>query len=181
MAVACLAVALSFVARVGESTARPEPRLGFQEVSAAEKQASATFETRIKEYLFSTLLCSSVSSHSFSQNLANSSPAVKLALPLKEGSLRFAVMGDTGSGSAVQRQVADMMVSYRLAFPFDFVLMMGDNLYGAETPRDFEKKFSNVYKLLLDAKVKDQLYFQAISRTGETVDTGVLANQRTKK
>jgi len=46
-----------------------------------------------------------------------------------------------------------MMVRYRAAFPFDFVLMMGDNLYGSETPKDFEKKFSNVYKPLLDAKI----------------------------
>jgi hypothetical protein len=27
----------------------------------------------------------------------------------------------------------------------------------------------------------DQLYFQAISRTGETIDSGVIARQRPKK
>ena len=84
---------------------------------------------------------------------AASSP-VKLTLPLKEGSLRFAVIGDTGSGSQKQRDVGEMMVKYREAFPFEFVLMMGDNLYGGETPRDFEKKFSEPYKKLLDDKVK---------------------------
>jgi hypothetical protein len=78
---------------------------------------------------------------------------LKLTLPVKEGSLRFAVFGDTGSGSEKQRQVADMMVQYRSIFPFGFVLMMGDNLYGGETPKDFENKFSKVYKQLLDAKV----------------------------
>ena len=81
-------------------------------------------------------------------------PALKLTLPLKEGSLRFAVFGDTGSGTEKQRQVADMMVQYRTIFPFEFVLMMGDNLYGGESPKDFENKFSNVYKKLLDDKVK---------------------------
>jgi len=86
-------------------------------------------------------------------NNAAASP-VKLALPLKEGSLRFAVIGDTGSGTQKQRDVGEMMVKYREAFPFEFVLMMGDNLYGGETPRDFETKFSEPYKKLLDDKVK---------------------------
>ena len=99
--------------------------------------------------------------NAFSQNVAKgsnvSAPAsspLKLTLPVKDGSLRFAVMGDTGSGTEKQRQVADMMVRYRQLFPFEFVLMMGDNLYGSETPKDFENKFSDVYKKLLDDKVK---------------------------
>jgi hypothetical protein len=85
--------------------------------------------------------------------VGTSSP-LKLALPLKEGSVRFAVMGDTGSGTDKQRQVADTMVRYRAAFPFDFVLMMGDNLYGGESAKDFATKFSDVYKQLLDNNVK---------------------------
>src|SRR5215204_355488 len=79
---------------------------------------------------------------------------VKLTLPLKDGSLRFAVIGDTGTGTSKQHDIGEMMVQYRAVFPFDFVLMMGDNMYGGETPRDFEKKFSEPYKKLLDAKVK---------------------------
>jgi len=79
---------------------------------------------------------------------------VKLALPLKDGSLRFAVIGDTGSGSSKQSDVGNMMVQYRAAFPFEFVLMMGDNLYGGETPQDFEKKFAEPYRKLLSDKVK---------------------------
>jgi hypothetical protein len=85
---------------------------------------------------------------------ASTSSPLKLSLPLKEGSVRFAVMGDTGSGTDKQRQVADTMVRYRAAFPFDFVLMMGDNLYGGESAKDFEVKFSDVYKQLLDNNVK---------------------------
>src|SRR5215208_4417252 len=87
------------------------------------------------------------------KNASATSP-VKLVLPLKEGSLRFAVIGDTGSGTSKQSDVGDMMVQYRAAFPFEFVLMMGDNLYGGETPQDFEKKFSDPYKKLLADKVK---------------------------
>ena len=81
-------------------------------------------------------------------------PGVPLSLPLKEGSVRFAIIGDTGTGSKQQQQLADLMTKYREAFPFEFVLMMGDNLYGSETPADYKKKFQNVYQRLLDDKVK---------------------------
>jgi predicted MPP superfamily phosphohydrolase len=84
---------------------------------------------------------------------ATTSP-VKLTLPLKDGSVRFAAMGDTGTGGKGQQEVADMMVRYWRTFPFEFVLMMGDNMYGGEGPKDFEEKFSDVYKPLLDGKVK---------------------------
>ena len=84
---------------------------------------------------------------------APSSP-VKLTLPLKDGSLRFAVIGDTGTGTAQQHDLGTMMAKYRAAFPFEFVLMMGDNMYGGEKPKDFEKKFSEPYKQLLTDKVK---------------------------
>jgi len=80
--------------------------------------------------------------------------AQRLTLPMKDGSVRFAVIGDTGSGSDKQREVGEMMAQYRGVFEFEFVLMMGDNLYGGEAPKDFEKKFSEPYKALLDNKVK---------------------------
>ena len=85
---------------------------------------------------------------------ARANSTLKLALPLKEGSVRFAVIGDTGTGSEKQHDVANMMAQYRGVFPFEFVLMMGDNLYGSESARDFEKKFADVYKPLLDNQVK---------------------------
>ena len=46
------------------------------------------------------------------------------------------------------------MTNWRGRFPFEFVLMTGDNLYGSERPRDYEKKFSAPYKPLIDAGVK---------------------------
>jgi calcineurin-like phosphoesterase family protein len=103
--------------------------------------------------LISAILSSPTLAQKNSNNNAHSAP-LKLALPLKDGSLRFAVIGDTGSGTSKQRDVGDMMVRYHTAFPFEFVLMMGDNLYGGEAPQDFEKKFAEPYKALLDQKVK---------------------------
>jgi 3',5'-cyclic AMP phosphodiesterase CpdA len=80
--------------------------------------------------------------------------AQDLTLPKKQGSLKFAVIGDTGTGDRHQYQVAKVMASTRQGFPFEFVLMAGDNMYGSDSPRDFEKKFEIPYKPLLDAGVK---------------------------
>jgi hypothetical protein len=79
---------------------------------------------------------------------------VKLSLPLKEGSVRFMVVGDTGTGTDKQRELADVMYQYKMAFPYEFALLMGDNMYGTESPEDFKMKFEDVYKKLLDDKVK---------------------------
>jgi predicted MPP superfamily phosphohydrolase len=79
---------------------------------------------------------------------------VKLSLPLKNGSVRFAVIGDTGTGTRQQKELADVMVRYREAFPFESVLMLGDNMYGRETPNDFKTKFQDIYQRLLDNEVK---------------------------
>jgi hypothetical protein len=108
--------------------------------------------------LFSSLnpsYCQSVSKGAVGNKVSQpAKPALPLSLPLKEGSVRFAIIGDTGTGSKQQQQVADLMKQYREAFPFEFVLMMGDNLYGGETPADYKKKFQDVYQRLLDDKVK---------------------------
>ena len=77
-----------------------------------------------------------------------------VSLPLKEGSVRFMVVGDTGTGSKQQYELGAVMVRYWQAFPFEFALMMGDNLYGSEKAIDYKKKFEDVYRPLLDRKVK---------------------------
>ncbi|HEV8367262.1 MAG TPA: metallophosphoesterase [Pyrinomonadaceae bacterium] len=102
--------------------------------------------------LFIPVASQRLNGNSTSKSSATSS--LKLSLPLKDGSLRFAVIGDTGSGSSKQSQLGELMFQYRSIFPYEFVLMMGDNLYGSETPKDFEKKFSDPYKKILDSKVK---------------------------
>jgi hypothetical protein len=77
----------------------------------------------------------------------------ELALPLKTGSVRFAVIGDSGRGDQSQQEVANQMAAWRARFPFEFVVMLGDNLYPPRQPDDFEKKFEQPYKALLDAGV----------------------------
>ena len=80
--------------------------------------------------------------------------AVDLKLPLTANSVRFAVIGDSGTGEKEQYQVGALMAGYHEKFPFDFVVMMGDNIYGSKTPGDYKKKFEDPYKSLLDAGVK---------------------------
>jgi hypothetical protein len=82
------------------------------------------------------------------------SPALPLTLPNKEDSVRFMVVGDTGTGSRQQNELAQLMFRYRQSFPFEFALMVGDNMYGSEKAADYKKKFEDVYKPLLDQKVK---------------------------
>jgi len=104
---------------------------------------------------FNPTYCQSVAKGAVGNKVSQpAKPALPLSLPLKEGSVRFAIIGDTGTGSKQQQQLADLMKQYREAFPFEFVLMMGDNLYGSETPADYKKKFQDVYQRLLDDKVK---------------------------
>jgi len=80
--------------------------------------------------------------------------AQQLTLPEKANSVRFAAIGDMGTGDRAQYEVAQEMMTYHQKFPFDFVIMLGDNIYGGHSPGDFEQKFSVPYKPLLDAGVK---------------------------
>src|SRR6476646_7261293 len=75
-------------------------------------------------------------------------------LPLQKNSVRFAVIGDSGTGDQKQYDVAKEMEAYRHAVGFDFVIMLGDNIYGGHQPKDFAQKFEIPYKPLLDAGVK---------------------------
>jgi predicted phosphodiesterase len=89
--------------------------------------------------------------------LAGLGPAVQaqqLELPLRDGSVRFAVIGDAGTGERDQYAVADQIAAFHKKFPFTFAILLGDNLYGKERPQDFSKKFERPYKALLDAKVE---------------------------
>jgi hypothetical protein len=80
--------------------------------------------------------------------------AQDLRLPNREGAVKFAVIGDSGQPGAGQTNIAKQMTAWRGRFPFEFVLMAGDNLYGSERPTDYAKKFEIPYKPLLDAGVK---------------------------
>jgi hypothetical protein len=78
----------------------------------------------------------------------------EVTLPLSDRSIRFAIIGDNGNASRQQYEVARQMERFRQKGRYDFVLMLGDNLYGRKSPADFKSKFETPYKPLLDDGVK---------------------------
>ena len=112
-----------------------------------------------------------------------------LALPLKENSVRFLIIGDSGTGDSVQRELAARMTAFRAKFPFTFAIMLGDNMYGSERPQDYSRKFEAPYKAMLDAKVEfyaalgnhddpNQRFYKPFNLNGERYRTFRKGNAR---
>jgi Calcineurin-like phosphoesterase len=80
--------------------------------------------------------------------------AQDVTVPMKNGSVKFAVIGDSGTGDKHQLAVAKQLTATRAKFPFEFVIMVGDNLYGGNSARDYDRKFAVPYKPLVDAGIK---------------------------
>ena len=68
--------------------------------------------------------------------------AQQLKLPNDKGSFHFAVIGDTGTGQRPQFEIASRLAEYHKIYPFDVVVMLGDNLYHD----DYEGEFSVLWK-----------------------------------
>jgi len=77
-------------------------------------------------------------------------------LPNRPDSVKFAAIGDNGTGDRPQYEVADQMAKLQATFPYDLVIMLGDNMYGGQKPADFVKKFEEPYRALLGRRVKFQ-------------------------
>src|SRR3954469_18872777 len=85
---------------------------------------------------------------------AFASGAQESTLPNRPPSLKFAAIGDNGTGEAAEFEVAGQMAKRHAVFPFELVIMLGDNLYGRQQPRDFVTKFEQPFRPLLDAGVR---------------------------
>ena len=101
-----------------------------------------------------------------------------VTLPVQKDSTRFAVIGDTGTGGVDQYRLAQQLIAVHAKFPFEFVLMTGDNMYGNESTQDYVNKFEAPYKQLLDAGVKfyaslgnhddtDQIFYKPFNMDGK--------------
>ena len=80
--------------------------------------------------------------------------APRSTLPNDRDSVKFLVIGDSGTGDRPQYEVAAKIAEARARFPFEFAIMLGDNMYGGEKEIDFVRKFETPYKPLLDDGVK---------------------------
>jgi 3',5'-cyclic AMP phosphodiesterase CpdA len=75
------------------------------------------------------------------------------SLPARPDPLKFAVIGDTGTGGGPEYDVGTRMNEARATFPYDMVIMLGDNIYGRQEAQDFVNKFQRPYAALLTAGV----------------------------
>ncbi len=85
--------------------------------------------------------------------LVGSQPLVtapSISLPNRSDTLKFAVLGDNGTGDKGQYDTAARMADVRRLFRFDFVIMLGDNFYGSQAAAALVQKFDRPYKPLLD-------------------------------
>jgi 3',5'-cyclic AMP phosphodiesterase CpdA len=80
-------------------------------------------------------------------------PAVEIAPPIEMDSVRFGIVGDSGTGDRKQYEVGAVMTKALQIFPFEFLIMLGDNIYGSERPQDFVKKFERPYEAILSQKI----------------------------
>ena len=78
-----------------------------------------------------------------------------LRLPNQPGSLKFAVLGDFGTGHGAAREVAEQMLATRVQFNFEMVVTTGDNIIGDQNDsRDLAEKFEIPFRPLLDTSVR---------------------------
>jgi len=67
---------------------------------------------------------------------------------LSEKTFTFAVIGDSGTGGSHQKLIAGQMLAFHQNHSWKFILMLGDNIYEGGDPKDFDKKFKNIYEKL---------------------------------
>jgi hypothetical protein len=81
------------------------------------------------------------------------SAAPEVQAPRNKDSVRFLVIGDSGTGDRGQTETGAQMWNAHSVFPYEFAIMLGDNMYGSERPQDYVSKFERPYKPMLDAKI----------------------------
>ncbi len=64
------------------------------------------------------------------------------------GVVNMIFLGDTGTGDARQREVGSQMAEIARREPLDYVVLLGDNIYGGNKGNSFGEKFLKVYDSL---------------------------------
>ena len=80
--------------------------------------------------------------------------AIDVQPPIGKDSVKFLVIGDSGTGDRAQNETGAQMWKAHSVFPYEFAIMLGDNMYGSERPQDYVSKFERPFKPLLDAKIQ---------------------------
>jgi hypothetical protein len=94
--------------------------------------------------------------------------ALDLALPNEAGSLKFAVIGDFGTGDPPSYEVAAQMAALRARFPFEIVITTGDNILGRQNEQSvFADKFERPFGPLIRAGVR---FYGSLGNHDKAVD-----------
>lgn len=80
-------------------------------------------------------------------------PVRLFASQQSKSSIRFAVIGDWGSGNKEQSLMTKRILDTNQASPFDFVVTVGDNIYPNGSGRYFSSRFEEPYADLIRRKV----------------------------
>jgi predicted phosphodiesterase len=75
-------------------------------------------------------------------------------LPLVEGSLRFAVLGNSGKGRSAPEELAERLAARQEQVGFKLVLLTGDNVVGPPVPSTVRARFEEPFEDLLDVAVE---------------------------
>lgn len=86
--------------------------------------------------------------------LLSATPVFSLRTDEVQAPVTFAVIGDSGTGKAGQYAVARQMKVAGEKNRFEFVLMLGDNIYSNGAAKNFKKKFELPYDALLNDGVQ---------------------------
>ena len=97
--------------------------------------------------------CSHESTSAQRAPVASIGAAVEVQPPIGKDSVRFLVIGDSGTGDRAQTETGAQMWKAHSLFPYEFAIMLGDNMYGSERPQDYVAKFERPFKPLLDANI----------------------------
>ena len=85
-------------------------------------------------------------------SLLNGAP---LGLPNRPDSLKFAVVGDFGTGHSAPREIAAQIHHMRTQFNFEMVVMTGDNIVGdQDDAHNLADKFEIPFRPLLEANIR---------------------------
>lgn len=102
--------------------------------------------------IFLFLVLSAIGAPAFGQVSAENIPLPEAALDRDE--IRFAALGDSGTGGGEQYEIAERLLQIQRQTNFDLLLFLGDNIYENGSPRDIEKKFLKPYHPLYERGVE---------------------------
>jgi 3',5'-cyclic AMP phosphodiesterase CpdA len=81
-------------------------------------------------------------------------PDLFVPRPLTPATKRFVIIGDPGSGSKAQRQIAEQMAELFEHKPFASAFVLGDNVYENGEPELFKERLYEPYKKLFQRDVR---------------------------